>query len=389
MNVTQQGVLTLLKSAITGRKLPLPEGFDLETAYSQFKRHHMSTLIYDGALFCGISRQNPMMQKLFQNYCKALLVSEGQMRELARVFAAFDGAGIDYMSLKGSNMKALYPKPELRMMGDADVLIRVEQYERIVPVMEKLGFTAVLESDHELIWQSPSLYLELHKFVIPTYNDDFYAYFGDGWRLAKKKTGCRHFMTAEDELIYNFTHFAKHFRDGGIGCRHVLDLWVYCRSKPELDYGYIRAELKKLQLLDFFDNIRRLVAAWFEDGEMDETLELISTFIFSSGSWGAVESKLLSGSLKGKKDAPAGLSGRMRYLWSNLFPGVDRLRQSYPVLNKAPWLLGAVWVIRGVRMLLFRRENLKIHERNLRLLDREKLDARQQLLDAAGLDFHF
>ena len=37
-------------------------------------------------------------------------------------------------------MKALYPAPELRVMGDADVLIRLEQYEKIVPLMEKMGF---------------------------------------------------------------------------------------------------------------------------------------------------------------------------------------------------------------------------------------------------------
>ena len=33
MNTMQQCVITLLRSAITGEKLPLTEGFDLEAVY--------------------------------------------------------------------------------------------------------------------------------------------------------------------------------------------------------------------------------------------------------------------------------------------------------------------------------------------------------------------
>lgn len=39
---------------------------------------------------------------------------------------AFDAGGIDYMPLKGSILKDLYPRHEMRMMGDADILIRME-----------------------------------------------------------------------------------------------------------------------------------------------------------------------------------------------------------------------------------------------------------------------
>ena len=74
MDTTQRGIITLIKSAVTEQSLPLPEGFDLAAAYSIVKRHHISTLIYDGAVRCGISRTEPIMQKLFGEYCKALLI---------------------------------------------------------------------------------------------------------------------------------------------------------------------------------------------------------------------------------------------------------------------------------------------------------------------------
>ncbi|MBQ5671618.1 MAG: nucleotidyltransferase family protein, partial [Oscillospiraceae bacterium] len=101
MNTIQRGIITLLKSAVTEQALPLPEGFDLAEAYPLAKRHHMSTLLYDGAVRCGIDRGLPVMQKLFGEYCRALMISERQMAEVSRVFAAFEEAGIDYMPLKG------------------------------------------------------------------------------------------------------------------------------------------------------------------------------------------------------------------------------------------------------------------------------------------------
>ena len=127
MTTTQQSIITLLKSAITGEPYPLPDDFDLAAIYPQVKKHHMDALLYEGAVRCGIPRKDPVMQELFQRYCRSLLVSEGQMGEVARIFAAFDAAGIDYLPLKGVNMKPRYPKPELRSMGDADILIRTEQ----------------------------------------------------------------------------------------------------------------------------------------------------------------------------------------------------------------------------------------------------------------------
>ena len=154
-------------------------------------------------------------------------------------------------------MKQRYPKHEFRPMADADILIREEQYEQIRPLMRQLGFYEGVESNHEYIWDSVSLHVELHKRLVPSYNKDYYAYFGDGWRLATGHKGTRFFMTPEDEFIYLFVHLAKHYRDGGVGCRQMVDLWVQRRSFPGLDEDYLRRELRKLHLLEFYDNVHK------------------------------------------------------------------------------------------------------------------------------------
>lgn len=388
MNETQKGILALLKSAVTEQPQPLPEGFDIEAAAPLIRSHHMATLAYEGAVRCGLSLQHPVMKKLRQSYCKAMLISEGQMAELGRVFAAFDENGIDYMPLKGCNMKSLYPKPELRMMGDADVLIRMEQYPRIVPIMGSLGFSHKSETDHELIWTTDSLYLELHKRLIPSYNLDLNSYFGDGWQFARPTSGSRWDMSPEDAFVFLFSHFAKHYRDGGIGCRHVVDLWVYLRSHPNLDQNAVCAALERLKLREFYDNIIRLLELWFGEGARDARLDYLSEYIFSSGSWGQMDEHIISEGVRDMHRTGSAAAVKLRYLWLTAFPGLEEMKLKYTVLQKAPWLLPAVWLVRPFYKVFWERDFIDRYKHALENYSHKKLDARQQMLNYVGLDYH-
>ena len=387
MNITQRGIVTLLKSAVTGERLQLPEDFDLESAYPEMNRHKIHTLIFQGAANCAVPRNHPVMQQLFRHYCQALIISEGQMREIQRVCKAFDENGIDYMPLKGCNMKARYPKPELRIMGDADILIRMEQYEKVVPVMESLGFTFRCESDHELIWQSASLYLELHKRLVPSYQKDLSPYFEDCWERAEAAGGSRYAMTPEDEWLYLFTHFAKHFRDSGIGCRHVVDLWIYRRTCPELDEEYVNRALAELKLLEFYEKIRQMIQVWFAQEDPDDVTEVLTEYIFASGSWGNETSGVLSGILRNYGLRSTG-STKLRYLWRYAFPDLETMQRRHKILKKVPLLLPAMWIVRLVYKLLFDKKDMKKRERDLSVITEENIRMRKEILNFVGLDFY-
>ena len=389
MNVTQRGIVTLLKSAVTGEGYPLPEGFSLEEAYPLVKRHHMASLIFEGAANCGIPQSDPVMGKLFQAYCKAVIVSQRQMAQFGRICAAFEEQGIDYMPLKGCNMRPRYPKPELRLMGDADILIRMEQYGAIRPIMLSLGFAEDAESDYDLQWLSDSLKVELHKQLMHSRDKDWYPYFGDGWGLAAKNEGCRHFMSPEDEFLYIFTHFTKHYRDGGIGCRHVVDLWVFRRCFPGLDEAYVESALEKLQLLEFYRNIRGLLRFWFEGGAGDDRLEYLTEFLFASGSWGNMDNRVLAIGLRSMGQNKNVAEGKLRYLLRVALPPVKDLKNKYTVLEKAPWLLPVVWVVRPFYKLLWERKDVARHRENLESMTQENMDQQKQLLNYVGLDYNF
>ena len=253
--------------------------------------------------------------------------------------------------------------------------------------MEKLGFHLDKETEHELTWGCETLELELHKCLFPPSADDFYAYYGDGWSLAKCVDGTRYAMTAEDSFIYLFTHFVKHFRSSGIGCRHVVDLWMYLRANPRMDEAYIAAVLEKIHLRAFFENMRRTMAAWFGDGAADDKVQMITDVIFSGGSWGSVRTGTLAAGVRDEKRSQQRFKGGTAYILRRIFPGADFLRMKYPVLKKAPYLLPGVWLYFLISKSLFVKGAWRRHIGNLSVLTRENMETHSRMLTFAGLGY--
>lgn len=388
MTTTQRGILTLIKSAITGEALPLSPDFSMSEARDLLKRHNITALAYEGAVLCGISPREEPMPGLLQRCCRGIITSEAQLSRLQKLFAAFEAEGIDYMPLKGVRMKSLYPKPELRTMGDADVLIRLGQYPRIRPILEAQGYAEKVESDHELIWEQPGLYLELHKRLIPSYNPDLCAYFEDPWAMAAPEKGRCWAMCPEDEWLYIFTHMAKHYRDGGIGLRHMTDLLVFRRTHPVLNEDHIQAALERLELTEFYRHVCRLLDHWFADAPGDPLLDMMTEFIFTSGSFGTADSHTVSMMLR-KVEGSRLDNGRLLYIWQTVFPGKAVLHAQYPFLEKAPWLLPVAWFLRPFHRLRKNPRLLRQKRDTLRSITNEKIENRRRSLKLVGLDFNF
>lgn len=389
MDIQQRGILTLIQSAVTGQGGSLPPEFDMAAAFPELLRHQVAAMGYAGGMLCGLSRTDPTMQQLFQQYILALRRSEKQMKAAGKLFAAFEEAGVDYLPLKGTMLKAMYPKPELRAMGDADILIRPAQYDKIRPIMETLGFTACQENEYELPWKSEALFVELHKQIMGSNNADYYRYLGDVWQRAVLLEGSRYGMCREDTYVYIFLHYAKHYRNGGIGLRQLTDLWILGRAWPDLDMDYIRQAMETIRVWDFFQNTLAMLGAWFENGPEDDKTRLMTDYIFANGCFGTIATRHAAIGLRREREAGSRSGGKLRGYLQILFPSVDWMANRYPVLKKAPWLLPVFWPVRWVTAVLFRRDNVGNYRRDLKAESTDKVDAFEQSLQFVGLDFHF
>ena len=393
MTEFQKGIIALIKSAIDNTQAELPADFDWGKAVALGKKHQILPILFYGCNNARIEMPAEVAPFLKMTFLKCTAVEQRQNYYIEKMFASFRENSIDFMPLKGTMLRKFYPQPGMRLMSDCDVLIKLPQYEKTREIMRQIGFEEKYESNHELVWEVPGhLTVELHKFVIPSYNEDYFAYFGDGWRLAKEQVGesSQYQMTPEDTLIYNFTHMAKHYRDGGIGIRHILDIYVYMNKQQNLDFAYIDAELKKLKLLDFFHNVLHTIDVWFGGKQADEMSDWITDYIFSSGSYGTAKNKNISAAAKEAKTAGSAKFVRLKRVIRMLFLPYPYMCEKYPIVKKFPVLLPLMWVVRWFGI-AFGGKGQQIAHANTKLKDlsAQNIENFSQSLHFVGLDFDF
>ncbi len=389
MKVRSRGILTLIESALTGEELPLPEGFELKDAMGLVLRHSLGPIVYQGAMNCGLPRTGSAMDRLQVEYFRSVVISSRQLQALEEVCKRFEENGIDYLLVKGAHLKSFYPDPAMRVMGDADVLIRKEQYSQIEPLMEGLGFRFSNESDYDMCWEKPELYIELHRRLFAETQTDLCGYFGSGWERAVKGEDGRCRMSREDEYVYVFSHMAKHFRFQGIGVRQLLDIHVLREHWKDMDEDRICQALEKLRLRQFHQNVLDMLENWFKGGPETEITELMTEYVFASGNWGTIEKKMYTEELLKAQRQGGVKNARSQTLWAAIFPPLRLLRVRYDVLYHWPVLYPVFLVVRWVDALFNRRDRISLRAKTIHEMTDDKVLAHQQTMARMGLTFDY
>lgn len=385
----QKEILSLVKAAL---KETEPVGVDLGDLRKIFRFAESQQMV--AALYYGLQGvpgfiEHPDSQLFTTRYCGYLGHDAAQMEDIETILNSFEEEGLTCMPLKGTVLKEMYPCFEMRTMGDADILIRQEEYPRVEAVMRRLGCHFDGESDHEYNWHTDNgSYIELHKCLIPSYNKDYYAYYGDGWSFARLCEGstCRYEMSPEDTFVFLFTHFAKHYRDQGIGIKYVVDFYVFKERYPDLNWRYVEAELDKLMLSEFYLNVMYMISVWFEGAPATELSDYLTEKIFSFGVFGNSELNTISEGLKLSKSGGSAKSKKKRQMF---FPPYATMCLLYPVLKHWAILLPLFWVVRLVDRAIHHRDRYRRNMAHLNRMSEENILRYQQELNYVGLDYHF
>ena len=387
LSTFEKGILELIGCSLNGSEPNLAPDFDLEAAYGFAQERQITPLLYYGAVNDPHFMDTMVGKKFFKSTINMSFFCSEQDEIIGSMRRAFKENQIEHLLVKGTVIRSLYPYPEMRLMSDADILIKEEQYAKIKPIMQGLGFEEEYESDHELVWKKNGFSVELHKRLVPSYNKDYYEYFGDGWKLAKIKDeeSGAYLMTDEDSFIYSFVHYAMHYRNGGIGVKHVTDFYVIMKNTPSLDMAYIEKELEKLGLLEFWKNTKNLLDVWFNGAEATGLTDFMTTKIFDSGAYGTHEAKVVSEAVR---TSNTGKFMRLKRVVSLLVPPYHAMCQKYRFLRKIPVLLPFMWVFRWFH-LLFTPSRIKARKKELGMLNTESVNKYQNELDYVGLHFDF
>lgn len=388
-----KNVISIIKSALNKEPLVLPEGINFEEIYEYAQKAQVLPLLYYGVQGIPGFFDTIVGKKFFKSAMQYANGSWEQMEELEKVCNALDTAGVSYMKLKGSVIKSYYEYPEMRIMGDADILIKVDEREKIKEACEAIGYFEDAESDHEIIYESDSkkLSIEFHKWLIPSYNKDFFEYFGIGWDFAKKVEGknSEYEMSDEDFFVYIFAHFAKHYRDAGVGIKYVTDFYLFMKAKPDMDFEYINDAFKKLGIDKFWENTYKLLRVWFEGEESNEVVDHMTEKMFGSYTFGFSEHRFKSSALKDVKAGKSKFWLKIKHIWYLTFLPYKSMKVLYPSLKKVPILLPFMWVRRWIGALLFKRKNIKYNLENIKSINDKDIEAHHNELTYVGLDYNF
>ena len=177
--------------------------------------------------------------------------------------------------------------------------------------------------------------VELHKKLIPSYNDDYYSYYRNAWSKFIKSDYNENFflMKPEDEYIYLFTHLTKHYRDGGIGIRHIVDMWIYLEKHNDMKMDYVFEELQKIKLLEFYHNIRDLIDVWFCGKPNTYITEHLTQRIIESGSYGIKEWCDKASAARAFAQADSVVQAKNKKYINLIFLPFDEMKKKYLILK--------------------------------------------------------
>ena len=355
-------LLNIIKAVLNGVKFSAPEGaeVDFELLYRFAEVHQVGNVVG----FCpeSFEKASPELVKKFQYEKNRAVAREAAQEVVIRAFLEkMEEKKIRTLPLKGFCIKNMYPHPAVRSMTDTDILVEWEKPDEVCGAMGELGLNYDHDTLHETIFSNGQLLVELHKTLIPSNMGRLYDYYTDPWRLARSQNGKEYIceMSPEDFYIFTLGHIAKHYAGGGIGIKHIMD--IYILEQGDYDRQYVAAELEKLRLDKFTNLVRKLAAVWFSNSdfpEYDEEVWELGKTILQSGAFGDAENRTASGIYR--KQQTGASTSKAKMIFARIFPGLAHMRLLFPPLRRFPVLYPIFWFVRAYDMAFRRRNELKV-----------------------------
>lgn len=346
-------VLCLLKCAVSDEIPPNPpENLDWEVIFKIGKSHKIYSTLFFGLqkLSPSLYSSIPHFEDYATEYRKNLVLDTNRSFEIDIIKKELKKNDIDFVLLKGTVIKYLYPDTAMRVMSDVDILYRSQiqkinrQNELLISLMENIGYKVWSREPLEISFYKPlaaisrNMRIEMQTELIDKGYEVWSDYLKNIWDKLIKKSDHEYVMRDEDFYIYHIIHMAKHFINGGIGIVHILDIWIMINAYRSVDKDYIAGELKSIGLLDFEKNARTLCKYWFSndyvipDDYTRKTLKLMETFVISNGAYGT--------SAQAEANRVVEDNGKKVSLMAKIFPKKNIMINYYgDILKKHPSLL--------------------------------------------------
>lgn len=345
-------LIALLRAFLTGVKPEIPGEMDHQLLSKLAQIHNVSGILGYMDMLYGIYPEETQ-RRVMRQTCLTTMGLYAQRSELARKrLEELDKQGIPYCTMKGLELRELYPVPELRTFSDVDILIRPEDRQRCHALLLEAGFMVKTDWEPVYTYFLDQEHYEFHTQLMEidlSDKADYRAYFDQAWEHAERVTEFGHRLKPEFHLIYLLTHIAKHVQGSGAGVRMYMDIAVYLRHYARsLDWDYVARELDILALTDFARTVFTVVESWFgvpmPSGWIPVDQDLVERFTeytMEAGIFGKHGRETGTSTLKHQENG-----SRMSALLRRAFPSAQSIERRYTYLQGRHWLLPFAWVHR-------------------------------------------
>lgn len=350
----QQFILDTLSDFVNCRK-SLPNDVDWSVVWEIADVQQVVPIIY-------YQHENHIPKDLFAKFKTAYFAHLSSVlnrqETLEEIDKSFNMQKIDYLYFKGFKIAKYYPKPDLRTMGDCDILVRPGTLNKAKHLLEDLGFNKVSEY-YESVYEYKKLKYELHDHLLfdeIVNTDADISFCNKAWDYANSESDYKYILDDSFHLAYLIVHLKKHLTNKGVGLRQFVDIYLffkYANINDELFHKF----LKELNLEKFYDVIVSLCSRWFEGTNQNSLsqkfFEEASEQIFNFGVFGHQNvAKQEFVSYNRKKEY-----GKLGSIVSFAFPSYEVMRHSeyYTYIDGKPFLLPAAWFYRFIRLVVNKR----------------------------------
>ncbi len=364
MTAEQAVLLSLLRAAVTGEKVILPENIDWKSVIKEAKQQTVSLMAFDAAEFV----KNSIPAEIYEQNLQTLFV---MLRSNARVGYAqselvklLNRQDIPYFILKGESSASYYPRPELRALGDVDFLIDPAHREKVEQLLINNGYERSGEGHVcHVVFQKPGANLEMH-FEIPGIphgalgnrvrefmKDAVYSY-----ETADIGTGEFYAPKAPHHGLILLLHMQHHMLGEGLGLRHLCD-WACFVSKTDGQPFWediLIPLLDQIGMLTYASVITKTCSMYLGTpcpewaSQADDLIckEIIED-ILDSGNFGRKdEQRIKSGMLISNRGKDGMNHGKWYYAYQVMRTAV---KDNYPIVNRYPLLYPIFLIYRTLR----------------------------------------
>lgn len=348
MNKEQCFLLDCLRAYLNGTSINDEYEIDCNSLFSLAMAHNLAPVVF------SVARNNPVLLGCKRSYeafkdafYDAIVCYDTQKDAISEIDGFLTDNGIDHVFFKGSQLKEYFPVPEFRLMGDIDLLIRLEDRSRAKTAFLKNGYTITEDNGPVYNYKKDNILVECHTKIVSgkVGNANAEEFFEDAINHATFENH-RGTLDVQYNLMYLLTHIAHHFWFYGAGAKMILDLAVIIkRFNPSIDA--VVDNMKDLHLDEFARVIFTVCYDWFNVGKAyDCDTDKAKEFLISHGAFGNTNRSIAA--VVKRKALEEGHTSALATRLSLLFPSYKKMKNIPYVkfIEGRPYLLAFGWIYR-------------------------------------------